>query len=222
MGLVWLIRHGESEANAGLPSDQHANIKLTAKGHQQAKQIALFLSQPPSLVVTSPFLRTQQAAQPTIDKFPSAPQVQWQIQEFDYLAAARRKGTTLAERTPMADEYWQRNDPFYVDGEGAESFVEMMNRIDKLHKKIKTLKEEFTVIFTHGIFLRTFLWSLIFNSTEATAETMRQVKVALDFFKVPNGAIIKLQTQNQEIWLGGVITSHLSNFTATNNVDLMS
>ncbi len=219
MTLVWLIRHGESEANAGLPTDEQANIKITEKGHQQAKQVASFFSQQPSLIITSPFLRTKQTAQPTIDRFSSVPQAEWQVEEFNYLATARRKNTTLAERKPMAEEYWQRNDPFYVDGEGAESFAEMMSRVYSLQEQIRDFQDEFVAIFTHGMFMRAFLWSLIFNSVEATAKSMGEVRVSLDFFNIPNGAILNLQTQNQNIWLGGVITSHLSDLTALNNAD---
>ncbi|BAZ40402.1 phosphoglycerate mutase GpmB [Calothrix sp. NIES-4101] len=219
MALVWLIRHGESEANAGFPTDEQTNIQITEKGHQQAKQVASFFSQQPSLIVTSPFVRTKQTAQATIDRFSSVAQAEWQVQEFNYLATARRKNTTLAERKPMAEEYWQRNDPFYVDGEGAESFAEMMSRVHSLQRQIKDLQEEFVAIFTHGMFMRAFLWSLIFNSVEATPETMYQVRVSLDFFNIPNGAILKLKTQERNIWLGGVLTTHLFDLTALNNAD---
>jgi broad specificity phosphatase PhoE len=219
MALVWLIRHGESEANAGFPTDEQANIKITEKGHEQGKQIASCFSQQPSLIVTSPFLRTKQTAQPTIERFFSVPQAEWQVEEFNYLATARRKNTTLAERKPMAEEYWQRNNPFYVDGEGAESFAEMMSRVHSLQKQIRDLQDEFVVIFTHGMFMRAFLWSLIFSSVEATPKSMREVHISLDFFNIPNGAILNLKTQNQNIWIGGILTSHLFDLTALNHAD---
>lgn len=219
MAIVWLIRHAESEANVGLPTDDQANIKLTNKGHWQAKQIAASFTQQPSLIVTSPFLRTKQTAQPTVERFPAVSQVEWQIQEFNYLASSRRKNTTLAQRIPMAEEYWQRCDPFYVDGEGAESFAEMISRVYQLQKQIRDLKQEFVAIFTHGMFMRAFLWSLLFNSVEPNRESMQQVRVSLDVFKIANGAILKLQTQNQDIWVGNVITSHLSDLTPLGNVD---
>ncbi|MBF2065915.1 MAG: histidine phosphatase family protein [Calothrix sp. C42_A2020_038] len=236
MAIVWLIRHGESEANSGLPTDEQVNIKLTQKGHQQARQIASFFSQQPSLIVTSPFLRTKQTAQPTIERFPSTSHTEWQVQEFNYLATARRKNTTLAQRIPMAQEYWQRCDPFYVDGEGAESFADMVSRVNNLKQQIQNLDEEFVVIFTHGMFMRAFLWSLLFNSLKASVESMQQVRALLDLFTIPNGAILKLYSQlvsgsesisdildsegkNQEIWLSGIQTSHLLDLTAFKNAD---
>lgn len=219
MATVWLIRHGESEANSGLPTDDQVNIKLTEKGHQQARQIAVYIEQQPSLIVTSPFLRTKQTAQPSIERFSSTPHTEWQVQEFNYLATARRKNTTLAQRIPMADEYWQRCDPFYVDGDGAESFAEMVSRVNNLKKQIQNLDEGFVVVFTHGMFMRAFLWSLLFNDIEASVEGMQQVRILLDLFKIPNGAILKLFNRNQEIWMNGVQTSHLVDLTALSNVD---
>lgn len=219
MTTVWLIRHGESEANSGLPTDEQVNIKLTEKGHQQARQIAVSFSQQPSLLVTSPFLRTKQTAQPTIERFSSTPHTEWQVHEFNYLATARRKNTTLAQRIPMAEEYWQRCDPFYIDGDGAESFAEMVSRVNDLKKRIQNLDEEFVAVFTHGMFMRAFLWSLLFNNIEISVEGMQQFRVLLDLFKIPNGAILKLLTRNQEIWVSSIQTSHLVDLTALSNID---
>lgn len=219
MTIVWLIRHGESEANAGLPTAEPENIKLTQKGHQQAKQIASFITEQPSLIVTSPFYRTKQTAQPLIECFPSTPQVEWEIQEFNYLADARRKNTTLAQRIPMAEEYWQRCDPFYADGAGAESFAEMINRLHNFKKRIQQLEEGFVIVFSHGMLMRIFLWTLLINSVEVSAENMRKSRIVLDILQMPNGAILQLQTHNNAIWIGELITSHLVDLTAFGNSD---
>ena len=40
MVRVWLIRHGQSESNAGLPSLDWRNIPLTDLGRQQAERVA--------------------------------------------------------------------------------------------------------------------------------------------------------------------------------------
>ena len=48
---IWLIRHGESEANAGLPTSDVALIELTKKGHQEAQKVASAFTQVPSLIV---------------------------------------------------------------------------------------------------------------------------------------------------------------------------
>jgi 2,3-bisphosphoglycerate-dependent phosphoglycerate mutase len=213
MATVWLIRHGESEANAGLPTFDTANIKITEQGHYQAKQVALSFTQQPSLIVTSPYIRTKETAQPTCDRFPSTPQAEWQVQEFTYLSYERRNNTTLQERRPMSDAYWGKCNPFYLDGEGAESFASTMKRTQDLQDKIKHLDDNFVTIFTHGLFMRIFLWSLLNNSVEISSESMSQVKAFLDSVQIANGAILKLQVQNRDIWFTGAITAHLFDVT---------
>ena len=64
MKKIWLIRHGESIANAGEPTQDHAAIPLSEKGLQQAQELALAIPSAPDLIVTSPFLRAQQTAGP--------------------------------------------------------------------------------------------------------------------------------------------------------------
>ncbi len=67
---VFLIRHGESESNAGLPSADPGSAPLTPDGHRQASQIARVLADVPALIVTSPYLQARQTAQPAISRFP--------------------------------------------------------------------------------------------------------------------------------------------------------
>jgi 2,3-bisphosphoglycerate-dependent phosphoglycerate mutase len=76
---VFLIRHGESESNAGLPSADPGSAPLTAAGHRQAGQIARVLADAPALIVTSPYLRARQTAQPTIRRFPATACQQWPV-----------------------------------------------------------------------------------------------------------------------------------------------
>lgn len=45
MKLVRLIRHGESAANAGAPTQDHASIPLTEHGDQQAREVAFSFCQ---------------------------------------------------------------------------------------------------------------------------------------------------------------------------------
>ncbi|SFM19007.1 Histidine phosphatase superfamily (branch 1) [Pelosinus propionicus DSM 13327] len=55
---VWLIRHGQSTANAGAATENHITIPLSVDGQEQAKQISLSFQETPILIITSPFLRT--------------------------------------------------------------------------------------------------------------------------------------------------------------------
>src|SRR5688500_12168421 len=98
MTEIWLIRHGESESNAGLPTFDTAEITLTPRGFAQAKHIVEAFSRPPSLIVTSPHLRARQSARPTIERFPQARLEEWPVHEYTYLSLASRHGTTLQGR----------------------------------------------------------------------------------------------------------------------------
>jgi 2,3-bisphosphoglycerate-dependent phosphoglycerate mutase len=124
---VWLIRHGESESNAGLPSADPGSIPLTALGHQQAERVARALAATPALIVTSPYARARQTAQPAIRRFPAAARREWPVQEFTYLGRLRERGTTALEREPYVRAYWDRADPREA-APGAESFAGLLDR----------------------------------------------------------------------------------------------
>ncbi|MCL1962490.1 MAG: histidine phosphatase family protein, partial [Desulfovibrionaceae bacterium] len=90
------IRHGQSTGNAGVPCHDLASIELTDLGHEQARDIAGSWTEAPSLIVTSPYLRTRQTAAPTMERFPDVPVEVWPIEEFTYLQPSRWNGTRSA------------------------------------------------------------------------------------------------------------------------------
>jgi len=108
---VFLIRHGESESNAELPSADPGSASLTPDGHRQARHIAQVLADVPALIVTSPYLWARQTAQPTISRFPQAAYEQWSVQQFTYLGDLHGRTSTAAERQPYARAYWAQADP---------------------------------------------------------------------------------------------------------------
>ena len=75
-----LIRHRQSTGNAGLPCHDLARIELTELGWEQAREAAASWTETPSLIVCSPFLRTQQTAAPTVERFPDVPVEVWPIE----------------------------------------------------------------------------------------------------------------------------------------------
>ena len=73
MKHVSLFRHGESAANAGEASLDHASIPLTPKGIEQARLVAKSFVKAPALIVASPFSRAQSTAIETVAAFSSVP-----------------------------------------------------------------------------------------------------------------------------------------------------
>lgn len=155
MKEIWLIRHGQSTANAGEPAGKHTEIPLSALGERQAARTAQLISRRPDLIVVSPFLRAQQTAAPTIARYPEVPVETWDgCGEFTYMAPQRFEGTVPETRAPFMRRYWTKLDPDYVDGEGAESFRYFTERTRSVWARLKARQEHFIVIFSHEQFLR--------------------------------------------------------------------
>ena len=152
---VVFIRHGQSTGNAGVPSHNLATIELTDLGWQQAREVAASWAEAPTLLVTSPYLRTQQTAAPTIGRFPGVPVVVWPVEEFTYLQPARWNGTLATERAPHLVRYWGQADPAYCDGEGAESFGTLLRRAEAALNRLAALPAASLVyVFSHGQFMQ--------------------------------------------------------------------
>jgi 2,3-bisphosphoglycerate-dependent phosphoglycerate mutase len=148
-----LIRHGESEANAGLPTPSPSAICLTEKGQGQAAALAERLEIVPALIIVSPYLRTRQTAEPFMQKHPGTPVEVWPVHEFTYLDIGRHANTTETERSQFVEAYWNRNDPQGNEGGGAESFAEFIRRVDTMVARLRGQESGPVVVFTHGYFI---------------------------------------------------------------------
>lgn len=189
MKKIWLVRHGESVANAGEATQDHKNIPLSPLGIKQAQALALQIPKCPDLIATSPYLRAQQTAMQTIGRFPEAATGIWDcIHEFVYLAPATCIGTTSVQRRPRVIAYWRKSDPEYMDGEGAESYKDLIGRIDLTMDILQRRRERFIVLFTHGQFIRNFL--LVYqNPGRPAAEYMAAFRRSKP---VRNGQIVEI------------------------------
>ncbi len=156
---IWLVRHAESCANVGLKTSRPAEIQLTDTGRQQAKILADSISEMPDLVITSPYLRTFHTAKPLLEKFPQANHEQWPIYEFNYLSSLKCDLTTMQDRIPLAAEYWEKCDPDYCDGDGAESFCQFMERVRQAMMKFRQRPENNIIAFSHMLFISAVNWS---------------------------------------------------------------
>jgi broad specificity phosphatase PhoE len=208
---VWLIRHAESEGNAGLSTSQPDTIPLTGKGVEQALRLADSFTRPPTLIVTSPFIRTQQSAKPTIERFPAALRERWDVQEFSYLSPARYRDTTIADRRPFVEKYWSSCDPHYTDGDGAESFADFISRVQQAIDLLWSCQSDFVAVFGHGLFMRGMIWRMLFGAKPVDANSMSSFRHFMAATTMPNTAIIKvdLLAGLQETRISNVITAHL-------------
>lgn len=188
---VWLIRHAESTANCGSYGNQPEDISLTATGQQQAQELSKLISKEPELIIVSPFKRTLETAQPLIKRWPNASLVVWAIQELVYLSPARFVAATPEEQRKMIANYWQRLDPFFCDGQGAESFANFIDRLIDFQLRLAT-NRHFALVIGHGQFFKAYLLGLQ-RPWAATKEWMEYFRNEETFKPLLNCEIIKLK-----------------------------
>jgi broad specificity phosphatase PhoE len=212
MPVVWFIRHGESESNANLKTTHPAHSALTPQGYEESLKIPPAITQQPDLIVVSPYLRAQQTAVPTIEKFPNTPVETWPVEEFTYLHPVAYENTTGAERWPAAKAYWEENDPFLKQGGEGESFAELMTRVQAVQLRLAQHPVDFIVMFSHGLFLRAFLLTNIIGAHEPTALMMERYRHFVWAVNMPNCAILKATiNDNGRFSFSGYDTNHLTN-----------
>jgi broad specificity phosphatase PhoE len=154
MKRVWVFRHAESLSNAGGKTLDPEGIPLTENGRRQARDLAWSLKEPPQRLISSPFRRAIDTARPIDALHPEALNEVWPIQEFTYLDPTTCVGTNWADRKPRIDAFWARLDPAHVDGPGAESFSDLLQRARTFLDDLTELTEDLTVIVSHGQFMQ--------------------------------------------------------------------
>ena len=220
MPTVWLIRHGESQSNAGQPTLSPELTQLTCLGRTQAEAISsafLSSSRTPSLIVISKFKRTQQTAEPTISNFRNAyKEYKWSVHEFTYLSSKHSLCTSRQERCQQVQQFWNNCNPTYRDMEDAEldkdveSFEQFIARVYGVIEQLRFSEKDFIAVFTHGQFIQAILWLLDASSIhldEQSKATYRQFCAA---YPIPTGAIQEIELWGRsEFRIGDLITSHL-------------
>ena len=197
------IRHGQSTGNAGIPSIDLALLELTSLGWQQAGEVAASWPKRPTLIVTSPYFRTQQTAAPTIERFPDVPVEVWPIQEFTYLKPSRWNGTRSEERMPHIVRYWQQADTEFCDCEGAESFSGLLGRAKAALERLQSLSPESLVyVFSHGQFIQA-VRSLVIDADLSEQEKMRNFWRQGEPPAIANCQLVELVWTAERGWQAG-------------------
>lgn len=214
MSELWLIRHGQSVSNAGLPTGHPSRSALTDVGRRQAVLAAQALPRAPERLVVSPFSRAMETARPAMDRFPGVPVAVEAVQEFTYLGLESYQGTTREMRRPMIDDYWARCDPLHRQGEGAETFAELVLRVEDFfcrHVAGPDVPPGLTVVYSHGQFIRAVFLRFfggIGAQFAADPRAMARFRGFREAFAVQNGAIARLSVGPQPR-LGAFDVSHL-------------
>lgn len=99
-----------------------AEIALEEHGHKQAQSVAdeivnRYGADRVSHIITTPYLRTRQTADPLIAHTGREPLVRADWREITYLQPSTADGTTYAEKAALHDKFWAatRLNPDYID-----------------------------------------------------------------------------------------------------------
>lgn len=216
MIVAWLVRHAESESNAGSATSDPRTIRLTSRGHAQAYCVADAITDTPRRIVTTPFCRTWETAVPTLERFPEVPHEEWPLQEFTYLALERCRQTTAMERKPFVGAYWSRSDIAYCDGPGAETFTHFINRIQSARIRLAAMSSVPLLIFTHSYVIHAFYWLQGgYNIKHLDPRSMRQFRSLSNQMTIPNAAIIPLHQTYKGLFCGNIQINHLPSLLLT-------
>ncbi|MDV2441254.1 histidine phosphatase family protein [Acinetobacter gerneri] len=177
---IYLIRHAQSLGNVNGRTESHASIPLTDLGHQQAQKLTELLPKADRVFISA-FIRTRLTAEPILQRDHLSAEI-LNIQEFSYLSDVRCKNTTLEERKPWVDAYWQSAEVDLVTSDGAESFAAFYQRVEALIERLDGLKAEYQnqnlLVFSHGQFLQLFKM-ITEQKRELSSELMRDFRYAI-------------------------------------------
>ena len=192
---IWFFRHAQSLANAdkNFRADDFSipSVSLSPEGYKQAEKLINSFSVAPELIITSSYIRTKQTAAPLLKKYKNVPREEWQTQEFTYLSLERCFDTTMLDRRPWVEEYWQKSDPLRSDGDGAESFVDFIGRVKDIIENLKNRKERFIVLFSHEYFIAAVKYLLEKNPKDITPKEMREFREYFLSNRIPNATKVE-------------------------------
>ncbi|MDR0576811.1 MAG: histidine phosphatase family protein [Candidatus Accumulibacter sp.] len=197
--VLYFVRHGQSQANAGAVTQAHADIPLTELGRRQAEALAPLLPPDPARVLCSPFLRARQTARPYCAKREISPGDCPLLREFETIDPDLIAGMTGEQRRPVVDAYWNEADPCKRMGAQAETFVEFSGRVqDFMETELPRLPNA-TVLFGHGMWIGMMAWKLLgFGSTGSSEmRGFRRFQLGLP---MPNGALYELRELSPRQW----------------------
>ncbi len=159
--LVYLARHGESEANA-FPRYQPPNSPLTEKGRRQAQLIAKRALQLQfDALISSPYTRARETAETIADI------TECDI-EYSDLFVERMKPTSINGKQhtdPVPRATWQRWEvTLYEPGirvEDGENFDDLVARADRVLAFLEGHPGRSLLVVTHGFFMRTLISRIV-------------------------------------------------------------
>src|SRR5580698_3979294 len=107
---IYLIRHGQSQANVGGITLENPVVPLTQLGELQAQTLAGLLPDTTAAVWSSPFKRALDTAAPYCARIGRSPTTHEDLREFETVDTLQLRGTPSAEREAVVARYWLESD----------------------------------------------------------------------------------------------------------------
>src|SRR5271170_1959065 len=103
---VYLIRHGQSQANVGGITLENPVVPLTELGELQARTVATLLPATAAAIWSSPFKRALDTATPYCARLGQSPATLADLREFETVDTLQLRGSASAEREAVVARYW--------------------------------------------------------------------------------------------------------------------
>lgn len=197
--MIFVVRHAESEANVGLATSNPEKISITKSGEDLSAKFADEIEINADLIVISRHYRTLQTAQPLIEKYPQAILETWAIHEFTYLAPSACIDTTKEDRKTRVEEYWDKCDPDFVDGLGAESFATFFKRVQGCFNRMKVLGDSNAYFFSHEQFIKLIEMLRKGVIADASVESMKIFRNALSTKSIKNLEVLRFEIKGDVV-----------------------
>jgi broad specificity phosphatase PhoE len=197
---IYLIRHAQSQANAGGMTLENPIVPLTALGELQARALAPLLLPTRVRIWSSPFKRTLDTAAPYCARMGVTAAVHDDLREFETVDTVQLRGSPCEERESVVAGYWMKSDPGHRSGPGAETFREFHARVARAsHQFLPTLPDG-TIVFAHGMWMALLFWQMWgFTSVDCLSMTLfRRFQLG---FPTPNAGVYCLTQVTPGKWL---------------------
>lgn len=168
MKKIYLIRHAQSESNAGQTVRPNHQINITDVGKTQAQELADWLSanvtEPVTEIFVSQYIRTQQTAQPYLQSTKRTAIVIDELHEFNFLDFDTIKDLSFDDIRVIADDFWQQHSAHRAS-EVTDSFEHFVARVKKVRAYFDALPDGTYLVFTHGMWIGMLIWQLLLGDS---------------------------------------------------------
>lgn len=197
---IHLVRHGQSQANAGGLTLENPLVPLTALGETQAGAIAPLLPSTAAAIWSSPFKRALDTAAPYCARIGRTAATHEDLREFETIDTRQLRGSPGEEREAVVAGYWLKSDPDHRSGPGAETFREFHERVARVRHEFLPGLPDGSVVFGHGMWMALLFWQLWgFTSVDRIGMTLfRRFQLG---FPTPNTGVYCLSQVASGRWL---------------------